>query len=111
MKQEENSHLNFKSLSDAHRAFGLPKPVHPLISLINGAHTPIGVHRPSGAHVLHFYKISYKPKVSGKLRYGQYYYDFDEGGLLFASPNQLIGGNEDENSANCSLYTLLVHSD
>src|ERR1700754_409232 len=111
MKQEDNTPQKFESLSDAHRAFGLPKPLHPLISLINGANTEIDVSRPSGSHVLNFYKIAYKPRLSGKLKYGQDYYDFDEGGLLFASPNQIIGGYEDHTAADCSLYTLLVHPD
>ena len=113
MKKEETKHHKFDSISDAHRAFGLPKPRHPLISLIDGANSRVEVHRPSGSHVLNFYKISYRPKLSGKLKYGQHYYDFDEGGLLFASPNQLIGSNNDEDNhtEGCSLYTLLIHPD
>ncbi|SHM19934.1 AraC family transcriptional regulator [Mucilaginibacter sp. OK098] len=110
MKKEE-SPQNFESLSEAHRAFGLPKPVHPLISLINGANYPGQVIRPGGPHVLHFYKISYKAKLSGRLKYGQDYYDFDEGGLLFAAPNQIVGGGSDSETTDCSQYTLLIHPD
>jgi AraC-like DNA-binding protein len=108
------NHHKFDSISDAHRAFGLPKPRHPLISLIGSANTPAeGIKGPSGSHVLNFYKISYRPKLSGKLKYGQHYYDFDEGGLLFASPNQLIGGGTGEENPieGCSLYALLIHPD
>lgn len=112
MKKEETNHHKFESISAAHRAFGLPQPLHPLISLINGADDHLEVHRPSGAHVLNFYKISYRPRLSSKLKYGQGSYDFDEGGLLFAAPNQLIGSNSDDgNTADCSLYTLLIHPD
>jgi AraC family transcriptional activator of pobA len=111
MKKEENSPLKFDSLSEAHRAFGLPKPLHPLISLINDTTDRLEVTRPNGPHVLNFYKISYRPKLSGKLKYGQDYYDFDEGGLLFAAPNQVVGGNNDEEVRECSLYTLLIHPD
>lgn len=110
MKKEEKSLHQFESLSDAHRVFGLPQPRHPLISLINGAHTQIELFKIPQRHVLGFYKISYKPKLSGKLKYGQGYYDFDEGGLLFASPGQVIGGNDDEGAV-CSEYTLLIHPD
>lgn len=69
--------------------------------------------RPSGSHVLNFYKISYKPKRTGKLKYGQGYYDFDEGGLLFAAPNQIIGNHNEggEVTGTCSLYTVLIHPD
>ncbi|MCC8423487.1 AraC family transcriptional regulator [Mucilaginibacter sp. UR6-11] len=109
MKKEENARRQFASLSEAHRAFGLPQPQHPLISLINGARDGLEVSRPPGAHVLQFYKIAYKPRLGGKLKYGQDYYDFDEGGLLFAAPNQVVGSPDD--SGDCSEYTLLIHPD
>lgn len=108
--KKENNLYKFESLSDAHRAFGLPHPRHPLISLINGAHTQVEMHKVPQQHVLGFYKISYKPKLGGKLKYGQSYYDFNEGGLLFASPGQVIGGNDNDGSV-CSEYTLLIHPD
>ncbi|WP_338877256.1 helix-turn-helix transcriptional regulator [Spirosoma sp. SC4-14] len=110
MKKEENSPYKIESLTDAHRAFGLPKPLHPLVSLINGPHSQVEGVRFPPYHVLGFYKISYKPKLSGKLKYGQHHYDFDEGGLLFASPGQLIGNNDNDASV-CSAYTLLIHPD
>jgi len=110
MKRDENSLLKFESLSDAHRAFGLPHPKHPLISLINGSHIQVEMNKLPHNHVLGFYKISYKPKLSGKLKYGQGYYDFDEGGLLFASPGQVIGSGDEEGTV-CSEYTLLIHPD
>jgi AraC family transcriptional activator of pobA len=111
MKKEESGPQKFESLSDVHRAFGLPKPLHPLISLISGTDNQIMPRRPHGSHVLSFYKISYRPKLSPKIKYGQDYYDFDEGGLLFASPNQVIGGDNDHNEGECALYTLLIHPD
>jgi AraC family transcriptional activator of pobA len=55
-----------------------------LISLIDNAVYPIPATSSPQSHVLNFYKISYRTKLSGKLKYGQDYYDFDEGGLLFA---------------------------
>jgi len=110
MKKEEVIDHTFDSLSAIHQAFGLPKPQHPLITLVNGNNTDVEIRRPSGSHVLKFYKISYKLKLSGRLKYGQDYYDFDEGGLLFAAPNQVIGGNPEE-TRDCSQYTLLIHPD
>ncbi|WP_462264578.1 helix-turn-helix domain-containing protein [Mucilaginibacter sp.] len=110
MKREENSLLKFESLADAHRTFGLPNPRHPLISIISGTAIQVEMQGYSQPHVLGFYKISYKPKLKGKLKYGQSYYDFDEGGLLFAAPGQIIGSNDNEAST-CSEYTLLIHPD
>lgn len=111
MEKKDETPQNFGSLSAVHRAFGLPKPLHPLISLIDGATSQIIVNETPHSHVLNFYKISYKPRLSGKLKYGQHYYDFDEGGLMFAAPGQVIGGNTDTHPSECSLYTLLIHPD
>ncbi|WP_316828889.1 helix-turn-helix domain-containing protein [Pedobacter miscanthi] len=111
MKKEDNSPYKFSSLSEAHRMMGLPQPKHPLISLINNEDHPVEMNGQPNSHILNFYKISYKPKLSGRLKYGQSYYDFDEGGLLFAAPNQIIGHEEDLSSSVCSLYTLLIHPD
>lgn len=111
MKKEDHSPYKFNSLSEAHRIFGLPQPKHPLISLINNAENPVAMSGQPNAHILNFYKISYKPKLSPRLKYGQSYYDFDEGGLLFAAPNQVIGHVDDLETSVCSLYTLLIHPD
>lgn len=110
MKKEENIHQKFDSLTDVHRAFGLPKPLHPLVSLIDHTINPVDMNKLPQSHVLTFYKISYKPRLSGKIKYGQDYYDFDEGGLLFAAPNQVMGSNSGTDVV-CSMYTLLIHPD
>lgn len=110
MKKEDRNTQDFESITAVHRAFGLPAPQHPLISLLNKQDLQSST-RPSGAHVLHFYKISFKTALGGKVRYGQGYYDFDEGGLLFASPNQVIGSSEDEDTEDLSYYTMLIHPD
>jgi AraC family transcriptional regulator, transcriptional activator of pobA len=108
MKQED-IHQRFNSLSEALQAFGLPKPQHPLISLTDNTIHPVVANRAPRSHVLNFYKISYRTKLGGKFKYGQDYYDFDEGGLLFAAPNQIIGHSD---AAECSGgYTLLIHPD
>jgi AraC-like DNA-binding protein len=111
MKKEEKIHQKMESLSDVHRAFGLPAPAHPLISLIDAATNKLIANSLPTSHVLNFYKISYKPRLSGKLKYGQGHYDFDEGGLLFAAPNQIIGNNGNNEGEMCSEYTLLIHPD
>ncbi len=113
MKKEDPPQYKFDSISEAYRLMGLPKPKHPLISLINGTEIMPGTRGLPGSHVLKFYKISYKPNLGGKVKYGQNYYDFDGGGLLFAAPNQVIGhaSDEDQDANACSLYTLLIHPD
>jgi AraC family transcriptional regulator, transcriptional activator of pobA len=111
MKKEENTPIKFESLSEAHLAMGLPKPQHPLISILNNIDNKRELNLPTNSHVLGYYKISYIPKFDGKIKYGQTFYDFNEGGLLFASPNQIIGCNSDVQMNPTSYYTLLIHPD
>ncbi|MDN3657209.1 helix-turn-helix transcriptional regulator [Ferruginibacter paludis] len=110
MKKEEHTPHSFRSLSEAARAFGLPEPQHPLICMLGAESNQVIENNFPQSHVLSFYKISYKPRLSGRVKYGQHYYDFDEGGLLFAAPNQVIGSNADHGGV-CSFYTLLIHPD
>jgi AraC-like DNA-binding protein len=111
MKKVDLTSINMHSLSDMHRAFGLPAPAHPLISMVDGSINRMIISSMPHSHVLHFYKISYKPSLGGKLKYGQDYYDFNEGGLLFAAPNQIIGNHGNNDDEICSQYTLLIHPD
>jgi len=88
MKKEENSLYKFDSLSDFHRVFGLPKPVHPLISFIDIKDVQAPPKDFPNLIVLDFYKIGYKTNLCSRAKYGQNYYDFGEGGLVFTSPHQ-----------------------
>jgi len=59
--------------------------------------------------VLDFYKISFKTSFSGKLKYGQGYYDFEAGGMSFIAPGQLLKMQDEE--ADYSGMTLHIHPD
>jgi AraC family transcriptional activator of pobA len=110
MKKETAAPYKFESLSDFHRVLGLPKPVHPLISLVYNTDGKLRVPDVTCKQfMLSFYKISYKPNLKGKFKYGQHYYDFDEGGLFFLAPNQLTGTSEQ--NLDFSGFTLFVHPD
>lgn len=108
MKKEEKVPQQFNSISDLHRALGLPKPLHPLVSLVDNSRIAIQKDQLPSAFLFNFYKISYKKSLRGKIRYGQNYYDFDEGGMVFTSPNQLLATDDDTEYLG---YTLLVHPD
>ncbi|MGN8055988.1 helix-turn-helix domain-containing protein [Pedobacter sp. 22163] len=99
----------FNSISELHRALGLPKPLHPLVSLVDYGTITVETTELEKGMLFNFYKISYKKDFSGKIKYGQSHYDFDEGGLSFVSPGQLITALEGE--AGYGGYTLLVHPD
>lgn len=109
MEREKNIPLKLNSISEIHKVLGFQKPLHPLISLVNYADIKTPPDELPKSLLLNFYKISYKQYLTGKIKYGQNYYDFDEGGLSFISPNQVISSAENEK--NYSGYTLLFHPD
>lgn len=109
MKKGENTPYKFETLSELHRVIGLPKPLHPLISLVENKDNDIDTSKLPGSFTHDFYKISYKKNLRGKIKYGQAYYDFDEGGLLFKAPNQVSANGE--MGQDHSGFTLLFHPD
>lgn len=109
MKKEEGAPHRFESLSGLHKVLGLPKPLHPLISLVENKDNEIDVTRLPRSFVHGFYKISLKNNLTGKIKYGQGYYDFDEGGLLFKAPNQVSASGEINQDH--SGFTVLFHPD
>jgi len=109
MKTTANQPVLFNSISELHRALGLPKPLHPLISLVDYSNIRADTTELEKGILFNFYKISYKKNYTGKVKYGQSHYDFDEGGLSFVSPNQVISVSDDE--GDYGGYTLLIHPD
>lgn len=108
MKKETHIPHQFNSITELHSALGLPKPLHPLVSLVNNTEISVEKDLLPSSFLLNFYKVSYKKGISGKIRYGQGYYDFDEGGMAFTSPNQLLSITDD---AEYQGHTLLIHPD
>lgn len=110
MKKNEENLKRFRSISEIHQAFGMPKPQHPLLSLTYfDESNPFNPDKAPVYDVLNLYKIAFTTQNSGRLKYGQDYYDFDEGSMLFVAPNQLVGNSEDRDES--SSYILLIHPD
>lgn len=108
MKQID-SIAKFDSLSELNNVLGLPKPLHPLVSMVNYADLKTPFDEQPKAFLLNFYKISYKVSFDGKIGYGQNYYDFNEGRMAFVAPNQVLARGEMDRDL--SGYTLLFHPD
>ena len=107
--KEANTPYHYNSLSEVHRLLGLPKPLHPLISLINNTANTLPTGHLPAIRTSVFYKISLKFNLTGKLKYGRQYYDFDEGGMFFVSPHQVTA--DSDHNGDHSGYTLIVHPD
>jgi len=99
----------FKSISELLKTLGLPKPMHPLVALVDYKDITVDTSQLGLGYVLNFYKISFKEHFAGQIRYGQGHYDFEEGGLSFTAPNQLIAAATEEKDY--SGHTLLFHPD
>ncbi|MEJ5048617.1 AraC family transcriptional regulator [Chryseobacterium culicis] len=108
MEKKDNVPLKISSISELHSMLQLPKPLHPLVSLVDNTKMSIKKGMLKRSFILNFYKISYKYSTTGKMGYGQGYYDFNEGGMMFTAPGQVLSTDE---NAEYSGYTLLVHPD
>jgi AraC family transcriptional activator of pobA len=88
-----NNHqlFRFKTITEYHRAAGLPNPAHPLISLVHMDDIQLPIAEVPFSLVFDFYSISLKKMDHAKFKYGQQASDFDEGVLFFMSPGQLFG--------------------
>jgi len=107
-----NQPIRFKTITEYHRAAGLPKPEHPLISLVRmDAVTPL-ITEGSFSLIFDFYSISLKRVYNAKFKYGQQASDFDEGVLFFMAPGQVFGielGKETTHRPEG--WMILVHPD
>jgi AraC-like DNA-binding protein len=99
----------FHTLSELHKAMGQPKPMHPLISILNYGEAKFDPSDFENGLILDFYKISFKTKFTGKIKYGHGFYDFEEGGMSFVAPGQLLKMQEEE--ADYSGMSLHIHPD
>ncbi|MGC4035980.1 MAG: helix-turn-helix transcriptional regulator [Chitinophagaceae bacterium] len=104
--------LRIKTISQYHELMGLPKPEHPLISVVNMESVQREENNKSISFVFDFYSISLKRNFNAKIKYGQQQYDFDEGIMFFMSPGQVFGiENETGLPIKRSGWLLLIHPD
>lgn len=110
MSVKKTNHVIVNSISELHNFLGLPKPEHPLISLIKLE----GSGRENGGLSVsltnYLYSISLKRNIKGKLKYGRNYYDFDDGVMALMSPGQVISS---DNSSDYEVtgWWLVFHPD
>jgi AraC family transcriptional regulator, transcriptional activator of pobA len=101
-----------KTISEFHQFKGLPKPEHPLISVINiESIKQLSDNEPTSL-VYDFYFIALKRNCNAKFKYGQQQYDFDEGTMFFIAPNQVFGiEHGKEGTIKQSGWMMLIHPD
>jgi len=104
--------IRIKSITEYHRFRGLPKPEHPLISLVDYAQVKFPDDEKTTNIVMDFYSIALKRDIGAKLYYGQQVYDFDEGIMSFIAPGQVLRLEQDPDSLHKGAgYLLQIHPD
>lgn len=98
-----------ETISEYHKVMGLPKPEHPLISVIDYDTIKLPC-KAQLRFVFGFYTILLDRNFKGKMKYGQQQCDFDEGVLFLMSPRQVFEVDVQE-MVNRSGWLLLIHPD
>ena len=103
-------HINI--IAEYHRFMDLPKPEHPLISVIRFEDIKRPPSNRSSSIIHNFYSIALKKNFTAKMKYGQQDFDFDEGVMHFMSPKQVltIQASSEEESKHMG-WLLLIHPD
>lgn len=78
------------SITELHRMLSLPEPEHPLISVIDLKDVRSVRDKSVTSILFNFYSIWLEKDVLQKIRYGQRFFDFDKGVMIFIAPGQLL---------------------
>jgi len=104
---------HFKTISEFHEFRDLPKPQHPLISIINvGNVRHLRADEPNSM-AFDFYSIAVKRTHNVKVKYGQQPFDFNEGIMSFMAPNQVlsIAYDKKDEEIKQSGWVIYIHPD
>ncbi|WP_312510338.1 helix-turn-helix domain-containing protein [Chryseobacterium culicis] len=78
------------SITALHQYLKLKKPSHPLVSVFDFNQVHVDPETILSAVTTDFYVISLKKDCAGRCRYGQHYYDFEDGIMYFIAPHQVL---------------------
>lgn len=106
-----NNILTFETISEFHKMSGLPKPEHPLVSLVDYGLVEYQTHQREISWIQNFYSIGLKRNIQGKFRYGQQQYDFDEGLMSFVAPGQVVRLTVEKLDVKPTGMLLFIHPD
>lgn len=107
---KNNEIYRIDSVSEMHNFLKLPKPQHPLMSIIDFSEACFDIPVGTQTIIYDFYTIYLKKNFDGKIRYGQKYYDFDSGIMSFFGPKQAFAV-EEGSSTKSEGWMVVVHLD
>lgn len=103
--------IQINSITRLHEMFGLPKPKHPLVSVVQHSKFNIDTVFTDQRFTLNMYFISFKGNQQAVLRYGRNKYDFKEGSMVFIAPNQVFSSSSTDFSETEEEWTIAIHTD
>lgn len=106
-----NEIVRIKNISQVHNYYGLPTPNHPLVSVLRSK--DICKRQPERVNFFFdFFQIALISDSLDSMYYGRSNCDFQEGGLIFTSPKQIMSFNgEYKNVSQESGWSILFHPD
>lgn len=109
---EQLNRHHFKTISAYHKLAGLPKPGHPLVSVVNMQEVKMPFTAGKVSMIFDFYSIALKRVPDARIKYGQQISDFDDGVLFFMGPGQVFTVEVAENSEHRPTgWMILFHPD
>lgn len=100
---------HIRTITEFHSLRGLPKPQHPLVSVVDFELVSKEYDKRISSFVNGFYSIALKKNFNGKIKYGQQQYDFDEGVMVFMAPGQVLKIEYNEGETTHTGLLLLLH--
>ncbi|SFB96626.1 AraC-type DNA-binding protein [Flexibacter flexilis DSM 6793] len=101
-----------KTVSQYHQLCGLPKPLHPMLSVINLEDIDFTINHDFWKNYVHgLYSFSVKRGMTSKLKYGQTDFDFDDGILAVTAPKQVFSTEKFEDNIKLTGYKFIFHPD
>lgn len=110
MNKKSNQITHSKSIAEIHAVFGLEKPTHPLITLLDTKKLAYGEETVGQKFSSDLYLIALKDSSCG-IDYGRNTYDFDDGVLIFTAPQQIITVKKPQALNQVKGWMLYFHPD
>ncbi|UOQ74373.1 helix-turn-helix domain-containing protein [Hymenobacter cellulosilyticus] len=107
---ETTSTVHIQSITQLHQLLGLPKPTHPLVSLIQFEQFPPITIAQRTRLITDFYQITLKTECPCRIQYGQSLFDFEEGVMSCFGPKQVSFLDQDFVFATAGWH-LCIHPD
>ena len=104
--------INIETISEMHQFLGLGKPKHPLISVLRIRDVLQNLEVDNIRYSLGLFQISLKDNCPYTIvNYGRNSYDYQEGTMVFTSPNQVLEFKKNETAKEDNGWILAFHPD